>query len=277
MAKKKIVKSEETMLGNTRIFMERTMGGAASKAGSDAEFQAQDLYYDAMETGDMDLIFKALELDPANTDCLLQVLAAFDDTDPEGILFAQQIVKVAADRLGPELFEECKGVFWGLLETRPYMRARSELAQRLVKMRMLDEAIVEHEGMLELCPNDNLGIRYGLIGLYLQKDRIKDAARLLIKFADERQYSAVMAWAYVLERFLNGKLDAATKALAVARKQNGHVEAYLKGHRKLPKNPAGSYSPGSREEAQMCAELQKPAWDAHPEAVKWLGNVMPKA
>jgi hypothetical protein len=77
----------------------------------------------------------------------------------------------------------------------------------------------------------------------------------------------------VLERFLADKPDVAVKALAVARKQNGFAEAYLKGHRKLPKKSAGYYSPGSREEAQICAELQKPAWDAHPEAVKWLETV----
>ena len=113
-------------------------------------------------------------------------------------------------------------------------------------------------------------MRYGLLGLYLQENRVKDAARLLKKYKGEIKYSAFMAWGAVLERFLAGKPDAAVKALAVARKQNGHVEEYLKGRRKLPKKSAGHYSPGSREEAEICAELQKSVWDAHPEAVKWL-------
>jgi len=259
-------------LGKTRIYMERAMGGAVPKSGSKKERQAQDLFYEAMDTGDINLIFQALELDPGNVDCQLQLLSAFDAADPEGLLLAHQIVKTAEDRLGKKLFKECKGHFWGMLETRPYMRARSSLALRLLKAGRIAESIAEHEGMLELNPGDNQGIRYGLLGLYLQENRMKDTARLLKEFEGERPYSAVMAWAYVLERFLNGKTDEAAKALADARKQNGYVEVYLKGHRKLPKESAGYYSPGSREEAQICAELQKSAWDAHPEAVKWLEN-----
>jgi tetratricopeptide (TPR) repeat protein len=273
MEKKLNMKSDEAMLDHVRIQMERSRGGAAPQAGSDEEFRAQDLFYEAMDAGDMDLIYEALELDPGNVDCLLQLLSAFDVTDPEGVLFAHQIVKTAEERLGKDFFKECKGHFWGLLETRPYMRARHMLALRLLKTGRIAESIAEHEGLLELNPGDNQGIRYGLLGLYLQENRMKNAGRLLKQYADERPYSAMMSWAYVLERFLNGTLEEAVAARAAACKQNGYVEAYLKGHRKLPKKSAGYYSPGSREEAQMCAELQKPAWEAHPEAVKWLETV----
>jgi len=269
MAKNKS-RIDDAMLDHVRMTMERSRGGAAPKEGSPEEFKAQDLYYEAMETGDMDLIYDALEIDPGSVDCLLQFLYAFDGDSLEGLQFAQQIVKIAEKRLGKKMFKECKGHFWGMLETRPYMRARSELAQRLLKMGQIDESIVEHEGMLELCPGDNLGIRYGLVGLYLQQNRLTDAARLLKEFEDERPYSAMMAWPYVLERFLSGALDEAAEALSVAREQNGYVEAYLNGHRNLPKESAGSYSPGSREEAEICADLQKPAWDAHPESIEWL-------
>lgn len=270
MAKKKNnSRVDEAMLDHTRMMLERGRGGAAAN-GSPEEQQAQDLYYDAMKTGNMDLIYDALELDPGNVDCLLQFLYAFDTDNLEGMMFAQQIVRIAEKKLGEELFEECKGHFWGMLETRPYMRARSELAQRLVAMGRIGDAIDEHEGLLELCPNDNLGIRYPLLGLYLKESRLEDAAKLLEEYKEERPYSAQMGWAYVLERFLAGALDEAKEALAVARDQNAHVEAYLKGHRKLPKESAGYYSPGSCEEAQIAAEFLKPAWDAYPKAVEWL-------
>ncbi|MCF7849992.1 MAG: hypothetical protein K9M45_14155 [Kiritimatiellales bacterium] len=257
-------------LDNLRTYMERAMGGAVPKMGSKKEYEAQDLYYEAMETGDMDLIFKALEIDPANVDCQLQLLATFDPSEEEGLEFARHIVKTAEKRLGKKMFAECKGHFWGMLETRPYMRARSNLAQRLVRLGRIEEAIMEHESMLELCPNDNLGVRYGLLGLYLQENRLEDARRLLSEFEDERPYSCMMCWGYVLERFLSGALDEAAVALASARKQNGYVEAYLKGHRKLPKASVGYYSPGSREEARICAELQKAAWDGSPAVLAWL-------
>ena len=162
MAKNKS-RIDDAMLDHVRMTMERSRGGAAPKAGSPEEFKAQDLYYEAMETGEMDLIYDALEIDPGNVDCLLQFLYAFDGDSLEGLQFTQQIVKIAEKRLGKEIFEECKGVFWGMLETRPYMRARSELAQRLLKMGRIDESIVEHEGMLELCPSDNLVLRHTII------------------------------------------------------------------------------------------------------------------
>ncbi|MCK5675633.1 MAG: tetratricopeptide repeat protein [Verrucomicrobia bacterium] len=263
-------KSNDEIFANLRVFMERSMGGAVAKTGSQKEYEAQDLYYEAMEKGDDDLIFQALEIDPGNVDCLLQLLYMFDASDGEALEFSRHIVETAEERLGKEMFEECKGYFWGMLETRPYMRARNDLAIRLSDAGKIEEAIVEYEGMLELCPGDNLGIRYVLLGLYFQESRTADAERLLKEFEDERPYSAVMAWGYVLERYLVGELDEAKKALKVARKTNGYAEAYLKGHRKLPKNSPGSYSPGSREEAQVCAECQQEAWSNYPLAQVWL-------
>lgn len=261
---------DDEIFANIRMHMERSMGGAACKLGSKEEYEAQDLYYEAMEKGDADLIFEALKIDPVNVDCLLQVLHMLHPSENEALEFSRHIVETAEHRLGKEMFEECKGDFWLMLETRPYMRARNDLAMRLTDAGKIEEAITEYEGMLELCPGDNLGIRYVLLGLYFQEGRLEDAGRLLKKFEDERPYSAVMAWGYVLERFLNAGMDEAKKALKVARKTNGYAEVYLKGHRKLPKNSPGSYSPGSREEAQVCAECQQAAWNNYPLAQAWL-------
>lgn len=266
---KKDVKTEEAMMDHVRMMLERGRGGAAA-GGSPEEQQAQELFYDAMDTGNMDLIYEALDLDPGNVDCLLQLLFAFEDDDAAAVDFLRTVVKIAEGKLGEEFFEECKGHFWGMLETRPYMRARAQLAQRLVFTGQLDEAVTEHEGLLELCPNDNLGIRYPLLGLYLRERRLDDAARLLETYKEERPYSAQMGWAYVLERILAGAVGEAEEALQAARKQNGYVEAYLKGHRKMPKEMPGYFSPGSREEAVIAAEFLKPAWDAFPDALEWL-------
>ena len=84
MTRKKETGTEGRMDG-LRLYMEKSMGGAA-KIGTREEQRAQDLYYDAMESGDMELIFRALEIDPGNVDCLLQLLAIYDTTDPEGVV-----------------------------------------------------------------------------------------------------------------------------------------------------------------------------------------------
>jgi hypothetical protein len=74
----------------------------------------------------------------------------------------------------------------------------------------------------------------------------------------------------VLERFLSEDLSGAAKALAGARKQNPAMQAYVKGHRQLPRDLPETYAPGSKEEAVSFAESVRAAWLIHPAALKWL-------
>ena len=57
-----------------------------------------------------------------------------------------------------------------------------------------------------------------------------------------------------------------------ARNQNRHMEAYIKGKHKIPRNMPASYSPGSKEEAGGFADVLRMAYKAHPEAVTWMGG-----
>jgi len=188
----------------------------------------------------------------------------------ERIDFLKKLVETGEKNLGKKFFKNNGGHFWGVLETRPYMRARSQLALRLMETGKFEESAVEHEEMLKLNPNDNQGIRYGLMTCYLTLKRLDDARRLFENYKDDREYSAIFAWAYVLERFLADDLDGAQKALSHAQKQNGHAMAYFLEHRKLPKAMPDSYGIGSREEAVIAWDIMKPAWKAHPEAQVWL-------
>lgn len=249
--------------------MERLMGGAAKGK----EQEAQDLVYDAWEAVDgdqaFDLLTQAVELDPTNVDAWLGLMVFEPLDSEERIEFLRRIVAMGEKNLGKKTFLEGKGHFWGLLETRPYMRARSQLAQRLMDAGRLEEAMAEHEGMLELNPGDNQGVRYILLSLYLALNRLDGAARLFQEY-DEREYSTVFAWGYVLERFLAGDAAGATEALQDARKQNPHTQAYFLGHRRLPKHMPGAYRPGSKEEAIMAWDILEHAWNRHPKAQAWL-------
>ena len=70
--------------------------------------------------------------------------------------------------LGAQAFEEDVGHFWGLLETRPYMRARAGLAASLWTAGDEVEAVEHYQDMLRLNPGDNQGHRYVLLGCLLQ-------------------------------------------------------------------------------------------------------------
>ena len=263
---------EEKNAELSQIFqrMERMMGGAGKgRKGR----EAQELVYDAWESADMEkaleLFLQAVELDPTNVDAWMGLI----DFEPMAldveIRMLRRLVAQGEENLGKKTFKRDKGLFWGILETRPYMRARAQLAQRLMEAERLDEAMVEYEALLELNPNDNQGVRYKLLTLYLAVDSVEIAGQLLKRY-DEREVSAVWNWGYLLERFLSGDLDGAVEALSQARKQNGHAHAYFLEHRKPPKILPALYSPGSREEAIIAWDILNRAWKQHPDAQAWL-------
>jgi tetratricopeptide (TPR) repeat protein len=251
-------------------FIERAM---ASKSNAPSA-QAQDLFYEAMDAPtdeeELELLEKALKLDAGNVDVLLALLRHERFSDAEAIECLRKLVKHAATRLGPKAFKEFAGAFWGFHETRPYMRARQQLAEHLRVAGRLEEAVAEYEGILELNPGDNQGVRYSLLPCLLILQRMDAARKLFEKYPEEFEFNAVFAWGRVLERFLSNDLPGAEAALAVARKQNPHLQVYVKGHRQIPKSLPEAYAPGSKEEAICFADGVRAAWKKHPAALKWL-------
>lgn len=216
------------------------------------------------------LILRALSLDPLNVGALLQALAYAGLTGDEEIEVLRNIVAAGEKRLGPALFQERTGLFWGFEETRPYMRVRQRLAETLRLAGRLEEAVVEFEALLRLNPNDNQGVRLMLLPTYLRLRRLADAERLFTQYSQEADLSVVFAWGRVLARFMSGEGAGAVRALATARKQNPFLLAYLKDNRPLPAALPTSYAPGSKEEALCFAAVLREAWAAHPEARRWL-------
>lgn len=52
-------------------------------------------------------------------------------------------------------------------ETRPYMRVHYAYFDMLISCGMMRQAISEGQRLLELCENDNLGVRYQMMHLYV--------------------------------------------------------------------------------------------------------------
>jgi len=235
------------------------------------EERAQDLFYEAMEArSDKQahvLIEQALELDPDNVDARLWMLRMSDAKTDGRVEALRSIMEAAARKLGAKTFREAAGSFWGFIETRPYMRAREQLVGALVDAGRMEEAVAECEGMLELNPNDNQGIRYTLLTCYLSLNRQAEAQRL---FKQYDEASVTFVWGNVLLRWLSPRKTGLDKALAAARKANAHVEGYLTGKEKLPKKMPPYYSMGSKEEAVCYAASLIQAWGCHPGALDWL-------
>ena len=113
---------------------------------------------------------EALAIDPDCADAYVLLAEVADSRRAALELYAKGVA--AAERsLGRETFQRDAGHFWGILGTRPYMRARYGLANSLWTAGCRDEAIAHLQDMLRLNPNDNQGIRYGLAGFLLKEDR----------------------------------------------------------------------------------------------------------
>jgi tetratricopeptide (TPR) repeat protein len=256
----------------------RTVMGAimleAEPVPEDVRFKAQDVFYSAMELQREDAIMrrllKAVRTDPNNPDAMLSLVQALvPENQPEYIVLLEGIVKAGWRGLGGEKFaKENAGYFWGILETRGYMRARAALAEAFHAGGRTQAAIREFEGLLELNPNDNQGLRYSFLGVLLETGELQRASNLLGQYKDEG--SAMWAWGRVLTRFLESKLDDAATALSEARKVNPHAEVYLNATRQLPEHLPEYYGFGDENEGIVCAVEIGDAWKKYPNAVKWL-------
>lgn len=239
--------------------------------------QAQDLAWDAMdarsEKEHTSLLERALALDPECVDALV-MKAARARTLKESLAMLEKAVDAGERALGEHVFTKEKGYFWGLMETRPYMRARAELASTLRDAGHTRKALGHYEALLELNPNDNQGLRYSLLGCYLACSEVTKAGELLKAY--EGDSMPVFAWGRVLHRYLAKDLAGARRALKAARSGNPYVEQYLCGMAALPEILPEMYSLGSPEEAVITMLELGPAWAKQREALMWLlGHISP--
>lgn len=244
-------------------------------AGEDKKFETQDLVYQAWEETDwkrrVALARQALEIDPDCADAY--VLLAEETaltTEAARDLYAQGVA--AGERsLGKKFFEEEAGSFWGILETRPYMRARAGLAQCLRDLGEKEAAFAHYQEMLRLNPNDNQGIRDLLATCLLDLERDDDLDRLLRQYEDDA--SAEWAYARALLAFRRqGDTEDARRALREAIKTNRHVPVYLIGKKRLPRTLPAFYGMGDDNEAILYAAHNLAVWKRTPGALEWLAH-----
>lgn len=236
---------------------------------------AQNLMFEAMEctkkSKRLKLAYEALEMSPFCADAYLMLaneVAEDEDQRLDMLLSAVSAGEGAMEVLG---YEKDVGHYWGIIETRPFMRALHLLGLEHVRRAEPNEAKSVFQLMLKLNPNDNQGVRYHLLNLFLQLGKPKDASKLHKKYKDE--YSAFWGFGGALLAFMeSGESAAASKKLAAAREINSHVTPYLSGQKKLPKQMPGFYSPGQDTEAQSYLADAMAVWQSVPGALEWLKN-----
>lgn len=239
--------------------------------------QAQELAFQAMEEPDdrkaLALARRALELDP---DCIdarsVEIQITMDDL-LDRVKAHNALLEQARQAMGKEFFEENKGQFWGVVTTRPYMRALDYLADLLVPLERFDEAIAVYEEMIELNPEDNQGVRDSLLGLYLGEGDVLRARSLLNRY--HKDDMAVFSWGRAIERFLSGDMPQAREALKNAVRANAFVLPIMAGFEDIPEDHDGGFSPGDINEAWYCLMELGPVWKKQPDVMTWIASELP--
>ena len=235
--------------------------------------QAQELMYRAWEASTaarrVALARQALEISPDCADAYVLLVEHSTGGLAESIALLREGVAAGERALGKRVFKEDVGHFWGLLETRPYMRARAGLAQRLREAGQHDEALAHYRDLLRLNPNDNQGLRYELASYLFELGLDDELTALLARYEDD--CSATWAYAAALLAFRKGGDDEDARQLLVEAQQvNPHVPAYLLGKKKLPKRLPDYIGMGDANEAVVYASDAVAGWKSVAGALDWL-------
>ena len=236
-----------------------------------AHEKAQDLVYRAFEARGrrrIQLARKALELSADCADAYVVLAEESHAPDAARALYEQGVA--AGERaLGPDVFAQEAGRFWGIVGTRPYMRARLGLAQSLEGLDRCDEAIEHYRELIRLDQGDHQGVRYLLLTALLLAARDEEASTLIEQFGDEP--TALWRYGRALAVFRReGDSRAARECLRAALRTNRHVPRFLTDEADWPGPEPTAYAPGSREEAVICDSDLGDAWRATPDAIRWL-------
>jgi tetratricopeptide (TPR) repeat protein len=247
----------------------------SARGGDETLDRAQDLVYDAWQAKTARqrtaLARKALAITPLCADAYVLLAEHSAPGSEQNLEFYRLGLQAGERALGEAAFKEDIGHFWGLIETRPYMRARFGLARELWTRGAHDEAVAHYRELLRLNPNDNQGVRYILAACYSELGFDADLATLLTDY--EEDDSAAWLYTKTLVTFRRENDTALSRRqLLEAVESNSHVPAFLLGKRRLPNARPFYMTMGGEDEAVLYMAEYGAGWARTPGALEWLGN-----
>lgn len=179
---------------------------------------------------------KALELEPDNLDAMTAVAMTSSEIMEDEVSSMEEVIKKGAALMERKGFlPDHVGDFWGILETRPYMRTLSEYSILLLACGMYRKAVKVMEEMLRLCPEDNIGIRSMLLSAYAMLEekapalKLYDTYREMAGFSeDEVLEDSQMLLPLIALFYKLGELDEAARYLKALAKMNSGTVPFLR-------------------------------------------------
>lgn len=236
----------------------------AELMGAKEEIDLQDLLVQASETWGRErkaIVDHILEIDPNNVDAYL-LLAEMIDQLWLKCEYVEKAVGLGERSLGKKFFEKNTGHFWGLIETRPYMRALAYLGQLSDELGRTEEAIKHFERLIELNPNDNQGIREDLMPIYIESEAYEAALDLFEQYSEYPGTHFLYSRA-LIEILQDGYSQEAKDWLIKAIESNEYVVDYLTGRNEIPDADVEYFQPGDDSEAIIYVQKNFHLWDGH--------------
>ena len=152
---------------------------------------------------------------------------------------------------------------WGIMENRPFLRSLFQLTNLYADNGQFERAVIEGEKLLQVCPNDNLGIRERMVDFYMLTEQYQKMIQICDRYPEDMlanvTFGKVLAYCY------QGKLDKAEKAWDIAQKNLPNIahEILKKRHTR----PRGLLSAnqgieiGGKEQAYFYWEEMGEWWD----------------
>jgi tetratricopeptide (TPR) repeat protein len=144
--------------------------------------------------------------------------------------------------------EDFKGQLpWGIIENRPFLRATQGFGLALLRKKRTIEACEAFESLLRLNPNDNQGVRFLLVDIYLNERAIPKARAVLAA----HQPDGMNIYSMALLEALEGRRREALRWLCRAVSYNPWVPDMIVGDEEFPNAEAPEYvTVGSQTEAE---------------------------
>jgi tetratricopeptide (TPR) repeat protein len=242
--------------------------------------QAMELVYQAQDELSgrrrKALARQALQLSP---DCAeaYNLLAQMETDLRKQLGLLEQGVAAGERAIGAENFEKWEGMFWGMIETRPYMRCLLGVAELSWLLDDRPRSIATYQRMLMLNPGDNQGVRYMLSTCLLEENTPQARAALqtlLSAYPDDAASTWAFNRALLLFQAAGHATPQATRALKKALKANPHVLTYMLGLKPMPRMLPEYIGFGDENEAIEYVAHALPAWALMPSALLWLAQQM---
>jgi tetratricopeptide (TPR) repeat protein len=270
-----LAKQEFQTEDDVKAFMNSLMGKPIpmmSPQDLTPEEQAEDIVAEAQDLPPAQArkkIQEALALDPDCIDAYV-ALGSLEAESKAALKHLEKGVAIGRRKFFGENAEEYAGHFWGMTETRPFMRCMHLMGECLLTMgtpKSLEQGLAIYEEMLTLNPNDNQGIRDMFLLFCIIGKKYDTFAKYDAQFDDG---TAFCAFNRALCAFCSkGDTENARALLEQANTVNPYVIPKLLTRITKPVRPE-YYGMGDENEAHYYILYAYPFWQTLPGVAAWL-------